>query len=524
MFSITRVRPLYQRSAAGLLLTSGIVAAAVMSTPARAADTANGHAIVMNGTQSGAPPCSACHGENGAGQPAAGIPRLAGLNTVYMLQQLTSFTDGTRQSPVMEPFAKALSQTQRQAVADYYASLAIPAATDAGTKPASDAIATGAELATRGAWNKGVPGCSQCHGPQGSGVGSLVPRLAGQSAAYITSQLEAWQSGARHNDPLGLMAGIAKKLDKAEIAGVAAYYAALPKAAAAAPAAAASQHAATTPPGPASAGQIFTPPPDNAIPDNEFGKMVRLGESVFYDTQKHAKEYVGNKLQCANCHLDRGRLAGSAPLWAAYVAYPAYRSKNKHVNTYAERMQGCFRFSMNGKVPAYDSKVLVALQAYSYFLAKGAPVGADMKGRGYPKLKKPAQPLDYARGEKVYAQNCALCHGADGQGQASAAGEPVFPPLWGAHSYNWGAGMGNISNAAAFIAANMPFSRGHTLSEQEAWDVAAFVDSHERPQDPRFTGSVPETRKKYHNSAMWKYGKTVNGVLLGEHSPPSGPQ
>ena len=496
----------------------GLAYVLLLSGPALAA---SGHDIVMQGTKSGAPPCSACHGENGAGQPEEGFPRLAGLNAAYMERQLASFDDGTRDNPVMGPVAKALDGAQRKAVGDYYAGLSIPTA-KAAASPVTDAVKAGAALATRGLWAKGVPGCGQCHGPQGSGVGAVFPRLAGQSAMYIKTQLEAWQSGTRHDDPMGLMAGIAKKLDKAEVDDVAAYYAAMPNLPAAQPVAKPAQHAVATPAG--TDAQAFVPPPDSAIPDNEFGKMVRLGESIFTDTQANARQYVGNKLQCANCHLDGGRLAGSAPLWAAYVAYPAYRGKNKHVNTYAERVQGCFRYSMNGKAPAYGSKVLVALQAYSYFLATGAPVGANMKGRGFPKLKKPVQPFSYARGEKVYAQNCALCHGADGQGQTSADGKMVFPPLWGSHSYNWGAGMGSISNAANFVAANMPLSRGHTLSDQEAWDVAAFVDSHERPQDPRFTGSVAQTREKFHNSAMSMYGKTVNGVLLGEHSPPSGPQ
>jgi thiosulfate dehydrogenase len=84
--------------------------------------------------------------------------------------------------------------------------------------------------------------------------------------------------------------------------------------------------------------------------------------------------------------------------------------------------------------------------------------------------------------------------------------------------------MGNIKNAAAFIKANMPFSQASTLSDQDAWDVAAFIDSHERPQDPRFTGFVAETRKKFHDSATWMYGRTVNGAVLGDHSPPSGRQ
>jgi thiosulfate dehydrogenase len=191
------------------------------------------------------------------------------------------------------------------------------------------------------------------------------------------------------------------------------------------------------------------------------------------------------------------------------------------VNTYAERLQGCFRFSMNGKAPPLGDKVLVALESYSAWLAHGAPVGEDMPGRGYPHLPKPASAPEYGRGQAVYQAKCALCHGAGGQGQ-SAGGQVVFPPLWGAESYNWGAGMHMVNTAAAFIKANMPLGLGGTLPDQDAWDVALFVDSHERPQDPRFTGSVAETRQKFHNSSWSMYGQTVAGHVLGSNSIPPG--
>lgn len=100
----------------------------------------------------------------------------------------------------------------------------------------------------------------------------------------------------------------------------------------------------------------------------------------------------------------------------------------------------------------------------------------------------------------------ALCHGADGQGQSSN-GKTVFPPLWGTQSFNWDAGMHELQNAAGFIKANMPLGLGGTLNDQQAWDVALFMDSHERPQDPRFTGSVEATRTKYHDSPNSMYGK-----------------
>lgn len=251
---------------------------------------------------------------------------------------------------------------------------------------------------------------------------------------------------------------------------------------------------------PAGAG-TFQPPPESAIPDGPFGGVVRRGAQIFHDPGKYAEAFVGNQLRCSNCHLDDGRLAGASPMWAAYVAYPAYRSKNGHVNTFQERLQGCFQFSMNGKAPPLGDPVLVALEAYSYFLAKGLPTGEDMPGRGSPKLAAPELAADYARGAEVFSQKCAACHGLQGAGLL-VGGNLIYPPLWGAHSYNWGAGMAAINNAAAFIRANMPYGQGGTLSVQQAWDVATFMDSQVRPQDPRFVESVEETRKRFHDTAF----------------------
>ena len=295
-------------------------------------------------------------------------------------------------------------------------------------------------------------------------------------------------------------------------------------AAATTPVTQASPEAARTPapPSPAAAQvdgaakAAFHPPGEDKIPDDDYGKMIRLGEQVFTDTGRYAAKWVGNDLTCANCHLDAGRKPHSAPLWGAFIHYPAFRSKTGQVDTLASRLQGCFMYSMNGKAPPADDKVLTALQTYAFFLAKGAPVGMPVDGTGYPKLKKPAQAPDYARGEKVFAQNCALCHGADGQGQR-VGDRQVFPPLWGARSFNWGAGMHQVNNAAGFIHANMPLGKGGSLTEQQAWDVAYFMDAHERPQDPRFTKSVAETRKRYHDSPDSLYGEKVNGQLLGSH-------
>jgi len=258
----------------------------------------------------------------------------------------------------------------------------------------------------------------------------------------------------------------------------------------------------------------FTPPSDGDIPHNQFGEAVRYGMSLFKDTQQLRGKYVGNELNCVSCHINNGKQANSAPLWGAYPMYPAYRKKNDHVNTIDERIQGCFVYSMNGTAPPLGSKELTALVTYHYWLSMGASIGKALPGRGYPKLAKTKNKPSVSRGKKIFAQNCAICHGAKGKG-TKANGKYVFPPLWGKDSFNWGAGMHRVNTAAGFIKANMPLGKPNSLSDQQAWDVAAFMNSHERPQDPRFKGDIVQTAKTFHKHQCF-YNKKIEGKLLGK--------
>jgi cytochrome c553 len=188
---------------------------------------ADGRDIAANGNGREAPACSACHGAQGEGQPDVANPRLAGLDSEYLMAQLNAFAEGHRDNETMSPIAKALSPDERQAVATFYAGSVTPKVEE--SHQADDkTIAAGAALASRGNWSKGLPGCGQCHGAAGHGVGKTFPGLAGQSAEYIMKQLKAWKDGKRSNDPLHLMAGISNKLNDDQIAAVAAYYASLP--------------------------------------------------------------------------------------------------------------------------------------------------------------------------------------------------------------------------------------------------------------------------------------------------------
>jgi thiosulfate dehydrogenase len=261
----------------------------------------------------------------------------------------------------------------------------------------------------------------------------------------------------------------------------------------------------------------FQPPQERDIPDTPYGDMVRHGQDLFVNTQQLRGKSVFNDQNCVNCHLDAGRLASSAPMWGAFGMYPAYRSKNDKVNTLTERLQGCFTYSMNGVAPEQGSDTLVAMETYFHWLSTGAPINQALPGRGYVKLETPEDGHDRERGAAVYTEQCAICHGKNGEGE-KVAGQVVFPPLWGDGAYNWGAGMHRVNTAAGFIKANMPLGKPNSLSDQEAWDVAAFVNSHERPQDPRRRqqSSLDATASTFHNHDGF-YGKSVNGKRLGDH-------
>ena len=174
----------------------------------------------------------ACPGADGGGQEVSGNPRLAGLDAAYLQKQLDDFASGARSSAVMLPSAKALTEVERKALALYYSKLRLPEAVARRAVPKPPADSIGAVLAMRGDWSREVPGCVQCHGHDGVGVGAHFPPLVGQPASYIEAQLKAWQRGVRHNDPLQLMQHVSATLSQEEIEAVAEWFAAQPLSAA----------------------------------------------------------------------------------------------------------------------------------------------------------------------------------------------------------------------------------------------------------------------------------------------------
>ena len=285
---------------------------------------------------------------------------------------------------------------------------------------------------------------------------------------------------------------------------------------------------ATPPSLPVAETGYFIPNDIADAPDNQFGDSVRRGYEIFTNTQTNASQHVGNGMNCANCHLGAGTVPGSAPMWAAAVEYPAFRGKNKIINTMEDRIHGCFTYSMNaqnspsGSPPPRDGDIYKDLQSFFFYMAEGAPLEGNLPGRGYAVPPEPEDGYSITRGETVFENNCAVCHGTSGEGRRDPNGRWIFPALWGDDSYNWGAGMHRVNTAAGFIKHNMPLGQGGSLTDQQAWDVAAYINSWERPADPRQLRdglTVAETDERFHEHTPNFYGDEVRGDLLGDGIP-----
>jgi thiosulfate dehydrogenase len=221
-------------------------------------------------------------------------------------------------------------------------------------------------------------------------------------------------------------------------------------------------------------------PAESTIPKGPEGDAIKLGKLLISDTRKQLPNNVGNGLNCTNCHLGAGTVAYSGPFVGLWGMFPEYRSRGANINSLQDRINDCFRRSMNGKALAYDSKEMNAILMYMHWLSTGVPTGTPVVGRGMGKVNTKLTP-NAAHGKALYGQKCASCHGAQGEGLKNPTGGYTFPPVWGNASFNIGAGMARTYTAAAFIQHNMPLGQGNTLSEQEAIDVAEYVTHQPRP-------------------------------------------
>ena len=250
--------------------------------------------------------------------------------------------------------------------------------------------------------------------------------------------------------------------------------------------------------------------------------LIRYGYDLFQNTSKHigngSKEkgsvYAGNNLSCNNCHLWSGTKAYAAPLVGIIQRFPQFRGRENKIGTIEERINGCMERSMNGKTMPLDSKQMKGLLAYMNWLSRYAPKDGKIFGQGFVKINIPDRTVDFEKGKLVFEAKCVLCHAKDGQGLKSNVGYGYqYPPLWGKDSYNDGAGMTRVITAARFIKANMPFGvtyENPILTDEEAYDVAGFINRQHRPSKKNRERDFPDLKRKPVSTPYPPYADTFS--------------
>ena len=233
-----------------------------------------------------------------------------------------------------------------------------------------------------------------------------------------------------------------------------------------------------------------------------------------------ALRFAGNNLACGSCHADAGTRPDALPLAGAWSAYPAYQARSGVVETIEDRIDDCMVRSMNGRPLPEDGREMQAIVAYLRFLDAEAPdfQRPAAAAAPLPELDRPADP---ERGAQFYADRCAGCHGADGEGvRAGVPGDALgylHPPLWGPDSFNDGAGMARLTMFANFVHAAMPesaYAGPPQTPPDVAWDIAAFALSHPRPAFARKSEDYP---KRLEKPADTPYGPYADGFDEAAH-------
>jgi thiosulfate dehydrogenase len=270
----------------------------------------------------------------------------------------------------------------------------------------------------------------------------------------------------------------------------------------------------------------WKPPSIRSVGDDPFGKLVKYGHALITDTANQigptvadsAKRYSGNNLTCQNCHLQAGTQVYALPLMGVWGQFPQYRGREGEIGTLEERINGCMERSMNGRVLPLDGLEMKAYLAYMKWLSTGIADGAKLLGAGTKNVKEPGRAADLEHGAKVFSDTCAVCHGKDGLGKRAAKGAGYqFPPLVGPDTYNIGAGMTRVLTSAAFVRHNMPLGTtfdSPVLSDADAYDVAAYMNSLERPTRANLEKDFPNKLQKPVDSP---YGPYPDGFSAEQH-------
>ncbi|MFJ3315205.1 c-type cytochrome [Herbaspirillum huttiense] len=413
---------------------------------------------------------------------------------------------------VVQHSTQYMSDEDLLAIGTYLASLPSPARQrppQATAAPVAAAIPADLYLSRGGLGY--VQFCATCHRSDGNGVQGLFPPLAGnptlqshEPASLIHIMLTGWRAARTHAQPKAMSMPAFSALSDGEIAEILNFARASwggrqqadisERQVARLRAELGAQPANTV-------GPRFEAPRLADMLKEKNATQLILGARLNIETGRLLPQHVGNGLNCASCHLNAGTVGGGSPYVGVSAAFPTYAARAGRVITLEDRINGCFPRSMNGKPLPPGSQDMQAMLAYIEWMRRDAQPGEKVPGRGIGKIDQKLKP-DPVNGERIYHAQCAACHGAQGEGIRSPSGQWVYPALWGAQSFNIGAGMARTYTAAAFVKRNMPialhdrFPLGQGgLSDQEAVDVAEFFTHQPRPDFAPKTRDWPRDKK-----------------------------
>jgi len=274
---------------------------------------------------------------------------------------------------------------------------------------------------------------------------------------------------------------------------------------------------------------VWTVPEIGALPDNAGTRVIKRGRDLVTATYARigpevpdrADRFAGNNLACGNCHLQAGTKKFGIPLFGLFGKYPRYSARSEAEVTIEGRLNACMTRSMNGRALPTDSAPMQAFVAYIRFLSTGVAPGQVVSGLGVGSMPELDRAADPVRGKGLYANTCAVCHNSDGSGIRRSLPSTdlgyLMPPLWGPDSFNDGAGMGRLITAANFIHFNMPHGADYLnpqLTPEDAWDIAAYVESQPRPRKAGLDKDFPDLLEKPVDTP---YGPYADGFSEQQH-------
>ena len=272
-----------------------------------------------------------------------------------------------------------------------------------------------------------------------------------------------------------------------------------------------------------SANSLILDQSNDAIPDNvTYGYKLITNTSEYLGplAQKESMRFAGNNLSCTNCHLDAGRKIGSGSFVGITNRFPQFRGRENKIGTLAERINGCFERSMNGRAMDTALEEMKAMIAYMDWLSKDVPKEIEKKYKGYRKINIPTIKADVDKGKILYKQKCMICHQENGTGMKKPGNRftgYIYPPLGGKDSYNNGAGMHRVITAAEFIKSNMPLGATYDspqVTDVEAYNVAAYINTFLRPEKKNKKEDFPDKKLK---PVSTPYGPWVDNFSQEQH-------